>query len=226
MKRIVLLFALLLGLSVSAFSQVTATSDNLSGEDFENVAAEIKKKVKNFQRCVGHLAGNEYSHGEKENIRKRALVMFMGEGEQYPLAIPTRDGYDTIWHNAVVMGSAPSKINRNLREYEPMKDYLSRLIRNSEDRNYRYKKVVIEGADIVTLDNFRKVGDGRYIAAAHILQKFTGYYSADMVRAAYQDYTAKTITIFINLIETEQHDGSTEHYWEIKLGDVDCDDVW
>lgn len=225
MKKIVLLFAVL-GLSVSAFSQVTATSNNLSGEDFENVASEIKKKVKNFQRCVGHLAGNEYSHGEKVDIRKRALVMFMGEGERYTMAVPTRDGYDTVWHNAVVMGSAPSKNNRNLRKYEPMKDYLSRLIKNSEDRNYRYKKVVIEGADIVTLDNFKKVGDGRYIASAHILQKFTGYYSADMVKAAYQDYTAKTITIFINLVETEQHDGSSEHYWEIKLGDVDCDDVW
>lgn len=225
MKRIVLLFAIL-GFSVSAFSQVTATSDKLSGEDFENVAAEIKKKVKNFQRCIGHLAGNEYSHGEKVDIRKRALVMFMGEGERYLYYEPTRDGYDTSMHNAVVMGSAPSKNNRNQRKYELMKDYLSRLIRNSEDRKYRYKKVVIEGADIVTVDNFRKVGDGRYMAAAHFLQKFQGYYSADMVSAAYQDYSAKTITIFINLIETEQHDGSSEHYWEIKLGDVDCDDVW
>ena len=225
MKRIVLLFAIL-GFSVSAFSQVTATSDKLSGEDFENVAAEIKKKVKNFQRCIGHLAGNEYSHGEKVDIRKRALVLFMGEGDRYLYYEPTRDGYDTSMHNAVVMGSAPSKNNRNQRKYEPMKDYLSRLIRNSEDRKYRYKKVVIEGADIVTVDNFRKVGDGRYMAAAHFLQKFQGYYSADMVSAAYQDYSAKTITIFINLIETEQHDGSSEHYWEIKLGDVDCDDVW
>ncbi len=225
MKRIVLLFAIL-GLSMSAFSQVTATSDNLSGEDLENVAVEIKKKVKNFQRCVGNLAGNDYSHGEKVNIRERALVMFMGEGERYQQLVPTREGYDTVWHNAVVMGSAPSKNNKNLRKYEPMKDYLSRLIRNSEDRNYRYKKVVIEGADVVTLSNFRKVGDGRYIAAAHYLQKYTGYYSADMVRAAYQDYTAKTIMIFINLIEIEQKDGTTGFYWQIKLGDVECDDVW
>lgn len=225
MKRIVLLFTVL-GLSVSAFSQVTATSDKLSGEDFENVAAEIRKKVKNFQRSVGHLAGNEYSHGEKLKIRERQLEHFMGKGERYLIANPTYDGYDTVWHNAVVMGSAPSKKDRGSRKYEPMKDYLSRLIRNSENRNYRYKKVVIEGADIVTVDNFRKVGDGRYMAAAHFLQKFQGYYSADMVSAAYQDYSAKTITIFINLIETEQHDGSSEHYWEIKLGDVDCDDVW
>ena len=225
MKRIVLLFAVL-GLSVSAFSQVTATSDKLSGEDFENVAAEIRKKVKNFQRSVGHLAGNEYSHGEKLKIRERQLEHFMGNGERYLIANPTYDGYDTVWHNAVVMGSAPSKKDRGSRKYEPMKDYLSRLIRNSENRNYRYKKVVIEGADIVTIDSVRSVGDGRYIATAHFLQKFTGYYSADMARVAYQDHTAKTVTIFINYVELEQYDGKRERKWEIKMGDVDCDDVW
>lgn len=229
MKKVILILSLLI-LSVRVFSQIPIENDNLVGElssdDFNNVAAEIKQKVKNFQRCVGQLAGNEYSHNEKVNIRKRALVMFMGEGERYKLVVPTHDGFDTVWHNAVVMGSAPTKNNRNMRKYEPLKNYLSRLISNSESQNYRYKKVVIEGADVVSLDNFRKVGDGSYIATAHILQKFTGYYSADMVRAAYQDYTAKTITIFINLIEVDQPDGGSKHYWQIKLGDVDCDDVW
>ncbi len=229
MKKVILLISLLT-LSVSAFSQVPVDDDNLtgelSGEDFNNVATEIKKKVKNFQRWVGQLAGNEYTHNEKVDIRKKALVHFMGEGERYKLAVPTHDGFDTIWHNAVVMGSAPTKKNKKIRNYEPLKDYLSRLISNSENPNYRYKKVVIEGADVVTLDNFRKTRDSSYVATAHILQKFTGYYSADMVRAAYQDYTAKTITIFINLIDVPQHDGGSKRYWQIKLGDVDCDDVW
>lgn len=212
-------------LSANAFSQVESKSNDLSGEDFENVASDIKRKVKNFQRYIGHLAGNDYSHDEKTDIRKRALTMFIGEGERYPMIVPTRDGFDTIMHNAVVMGSAPSKNDKSKRKYEPMKDYLSRLIKNSES-NYKYKKIVIEGADVVTLDNFRKISEGRYIAAAHYLQKYTGYISADMVKASYQDYTAKTVTIFINLIEIEQPDGSTNQFWQIKLGDVECDDVW
>jgi len=225
MKKILLLFAAFC-FSMSAFSQVVANNDNLSGQDFENVASEIKSIVKKFQRCVGNLAGDVYSHKEKEDIRIRALAIFIGEGERYPIAVPTRYGFDTTMHNAVVMGSAPSKKNRGQRKYEPMKTYLSQLIKNSENPNYKYKKIVIEGADVVTLDNFRKIGEGRYIAAAHYLQKYTGYVSGDMVKAQYQDYTAKTITIFINLIEIEQKDGSFEQYWQIKLGDVECDDVW
>lgn len=225
MKKIILLISLLT-LSMSAFSQIPIKGDGLSGEDFEKVAIEIKKKVKDFQRSIGHLAGNEYNHKEKEDIRKRTLDWFIGAGERYPYTVPTRYGFDsTGWHNAVVMGSAPTKNNKNLRKYEPMKNYLSRLISNSESQDYRYKKVIIEGAEVVTLDNFRKDGNG-YIATAHYLQKFTGYRSADMVRAAYTDYTAKTITIFINITEIEQYDGSVERYAIIKLGDVDCDDVW
>ncbi len=101
------------------------------------------------------------------------------------------------------------------------------MIRNSENPNYRHKKVVIESADVVTFSNFRKVGDDRYIATAHYLQKYPVYYSADMERAGYHDYTAKTMLVFINLIEIEHYDGNTEQYYcEIKLGDVECDDVW
>lgn len=221
MKKVILLISLL-ALSMGAFPQVPIKGDGLSGDDFEKVAAEIKNKVKNFQRSVGYLSGNEYNRIEKENIRKRALKWFVGAGERYPQAVPTRDGFDTVWHNAVVMGSAPTKNNKNLRKYEPMKDYLSRLM----SQNQRYKKVVIEGADVVTLDNFRKIGDDSYIATAHYLQKFTGYRSADMVRAAYMDYTAKTVTVFVDITEIEQPDGSVERYAIIKLGDVDCDDVW
>lgn len=229
MKRVIILLSLWV-LSVSAFSQVPVENEKLTceltGDDFINVTALIKRMVKNFQRDVGRLAGNEYTHNQKVDIRNKALVHFIGKGERYQTAVPTRDGFDTIWHNAVVMGSAPTKKNTKMRKYEPLKNYLSRLISNSEDPNYLYKKVVIEGAEVVTLDNFREIGNGSYIATAHILQKFTGYYSVDMVRASYQDYTKKTITIFIDFIETETHDGGSKHYWQVKLGDVDCDDVW
>ena len=40
------------------------------------------------------------------------------------------------------------------------------------------------------------------------------------------DYTDKTITIYINRIEVDLPSGEVGHYWEILLGDVDCDDVW
>lgn len=225
MKKIILFLSLLI-LSESVFSQVPIKGNGLSGDDFEKVATEIKKKVKDFQQSVGHLAGNEYNHKEKEDIRKRALDWFIGAGERYPVAVPTQNGFDITWHNAVVMGSAPTKNNKGERRYEPMKDYLSRLINNSENPNYRYKKVVIEGAEGVALDNFRKISDDSYIATAHYLQTFTGYRYADMEGSSYTDYTVKIVTIFINIIEIEHYEGSVDRYAIIKLGDVVCDDVW
>ena len=105
-----------------------------------------------------------------------------------------------------------------------MTTYLSNLIKRSETPNYRYSQIVIEAADAVRVDNFSKIGDGRYVATAHILQHFMGY-SSDGRRVQYEDYTAKTITIYINRLEINTPEGINV-IWQILLGDVDCDDIW
>ena len=106
----------------------------------------------------------------------------------------------------------------------PMTTYLSRLIKNSETPNYRYSQIVIEAADAVRLDNFSPVGNGKYMATAHILQHFVGY-GKDGVRKLYEDYTSKNITIYINRLEIATPEGM-QYIWQILLGDVDCDDIW
>ena len=92
-----------------------------------------------------------------------------------------------------------STINSKYKKFKshyPMTTYLSNLIKRSETPNYRYSQIVIEAADAVRVDNFSIIGDGRYVATAHILQHFMGY-SSDGRRVQYEDYTAKTITIYI-----------------------------
>lgn len=195
------------------------------GVDYDMVTSEIKTKVANFQRYVNNLAGNSFSHDEKEERYQLALELFIGKGNPYEIIVPTRYGERKEYHEAVKMGVFPSK-NSKERKYYYMKDYLSSLISKSENPNYKYKKIVIECSRAIRIDNFRKIGDGRYVGSAHYLQKYTAYKSIDSNTPAYWDYTGKTITIYINRIEIDLPDGSTEHYWEILLGDVDCDDVW
>ena len=105
-----------------------------------------------------------------------------------------------------------------------MKQYLFNLIQRSENPNYRYKRIVMEAADAVRVDNFSKQSEGRYVATAHILQHFAGY-SAEGWKV-YEDYTSKTIEIIINRVEITLPDGSLTVFWEILLGNIDCDDIW
>lgn len=194
----------------------SSASEGLSGEDFDQITTEIRKVVRIFQGYVTDLAGSSFTREQKESKRREALKKFIGEGEPYDVVVPSPNGEYTQSHEAVKMGIFPSKKSKK-RVYMPMKEYLSKLITAN-----KYKEVVIECSNAIRIDNFRKVGNGRYIALAHYLQKYSAYNN----ELAYWDYTGKTITIYINQLEVELPDGSPGHHWEILLGDVDCDDVW
>ena len=188
----------------------------LSIDDFEDVEERIQEKVEDFYSYLQCLAGRDnVSHAAKMEIYDLVLHFFIGEGEPFTILVPNPNGgYSEQIHEAVTM----STINPKYKKYfkRPMTTYLSNLIKRSDNPNYRYKQVVIEAADAVRVDNFIRVGDGRYMATAHILQHFIGY-GEDGMRVQYEDYRVKTITIYIN---------RTEYLWQILLGDVECDDVW
>jgi len=194
----------------------SSISENLSGEDFDQVTTEIRKIVRIFQGYVKDLAGNSFTREQKAGKYREALKLCIGRGEPYEIIVPTPYGEETQLHEAVKMGIFPSKSSKK-RVYMPMKNYLYKLITNN-----KYKKVEIECSNAIRIDNLRKVGDGRYIALAHYLQKYSGYNN----ELAYWDYTSKTVTVYINRIEVDLPDGGVGHHWQIMLGDVDCDDVW
>ena len=217
MKKTILLLAFIC-LITKAFSQEPESSDVLSDRDFEQMTTEIKKKVRIFQGYVTDLAGNSFTREEKESKYQDALTLFIGQGDPFEVLVPTRNGEVTQMHEAVKMGVYLSKYNKK-RVYSPMKEYLSKLISSN-----KYKRVVIEFSDVIIIDNYRSVGDGRFVALAHYLQKYTAY-KTDGGAVSYWDYTAKTITIYINRLEIDLPEGGTGHYWQVLLGDVDCDDV-
>ena len=225
MKRIIIIIMLCVATCFGTNAQnVNIVNDlNIAPEEVEAVRQRIVDKVNELQDNIQRMAGiGTMSHKGKEDVKSITLKLFLGEGEEYRERIPSPWGFKDTIHEGVKMGVINSKY-RKVRRYLPMPNYFNGLIRNSEAQNYRYKKIVIESADGVRVDNFSKVGDGRYVATAHILQHFAGYGGDG--RLMYHDYTAKTITIYINRIEEESPEGLVTH-WIILLGDVDCDDIW
>lgn len=227
MKRlfISIVFCLYIVFPASAQNINVINDLGIEAEELDMVQDRIKEIVKDFQRWLQDLAGRgNLSHKEKMAVYDRAIKLFIGEGKPYKIPVPSPyGGFEEKTFPAVKMGTINSKFSGE-RHQTPMKDYLMGLINKSEDPNYKYKQIVIEAAAAVRVDNFSKVGEGRYTATAHILQHFVGYRDNEL-RFFYEDYTAKRIKIFINRIELVTPEG-IEHYWEIQLGDVDCDDIW
>lgn len=227
MKRILATIALCFSLVTIAVAQNVQLINDLGihADELEIVQTHIGEKVDDFQRYLQDLAGRgNMSHKAKMDRYALTIELFIGKGEPYIVREPYYDGYRETMHEAVKMTTINSTY-RQIRTSYPMTDYLSNLIKRSEDPNYRYKQVLIEAADAVRVDNFSKAeGEGHYIATAHILQHFVGY-GKDGVRVQYEDYTAKTITVYIDKVEIDTPEG-INYYWEIQLGDVDCDDIW
>ncbi|MBQ6306053.1 MAG: hypothetical protein IJK78_05775 [Bacteroidales bacterium] len=227
MKRFLVTLAFCLSFATFAAAQNVQLINDLGihEDELADVQERIAEKVDDFQRWIQDLAGRgNVSHNTKMEIYDRTLKLFIGEGKSYTTQVPNPyGGYTDQVHQAVTMSIINSKYNK-IRTKQPMTTYLSNLIKRSENPNYRYKQVVIEAADAVRVDNFRRVGDGRYMATAHILQHFMGY-GKDGMRVQYEDYTAKTITIYINRLEIATPEGMN-YIWQILLGDVDCDDIW
>lgn len=226
MKR--LLFILALGCLTLCGAQAQnvylANDLGIEAGEVEAIKERIVNKVDELQRNIQDMAGiGTMSHKGKMEVCNITLNLFIGEGNDYDTLVMTAYGYEPKRHQAVRMGYINSKANKK-RQYMPMRDYFRQLIRRSEDPKYRYRKVVIEAADAVRVDNLSRTADGHYMATAHILQHFCGY-SGDG-RLMYHDYTAKTVTIYINRLETSAPDGELITIWDIKLGDIDCDDIW
>lgn len=200
--------------------------ENLFGDQLESVNAKIIEMVKTFQHHVKKLAGNKLTHEEKMDRYEQAMNLFINEGKEYEIIVPGRYGEYTEMHDPVQMCVITSKYSQNRKKY-PMTQYLTTLIINSENPNYRYKEIVIENSDFIKIDNYAKVGEGKYMALAHYVQKYSAYRSTDVRTPSYVDYTQKTIAVYIDIAEVPQSDGRIEKHIMVYLGDVDCEgEAW
>ncbi|MBQ6068542.1 MAG: hypothetical protein IJK84_03475 [Bacteroidales bacterium] len=215
MKKITrVLFVFFVLLSFGANAQ-----HDLSDSDKEELKLRVVEKLDDFQSDLQILAGrNGNSLSAKQSRMVSTLNLFIGKGEKYWIKEPTANGFVDKLQPAVTMGIITSKYSGQ-RRHIAMKNYLSSLIRQSQ-----YSRIDITQSDAVRVDSFNKVSDGRYVAVAHILQGFVRYNSEGKV--TYYDTTAKRVTIYIDKLEQELPDGSILTFWEIKLGDVEAEQIW
>lgn len=232
MKKVLLAIVISFFLFSSARAQSMNVAEALgvSENELEAVQERIIEKVNDFQSNFQDMAGRgRVSHENKIKLRDYTLKLFIGEGESYLVSEPRYDakgnflGNKEYKHEAVKMGTINSKYKKN-RLYFPMTTYLSGLIKRSENPNDRYKEILIEAADAVRVDNLRKGNsEGEFVATAHILQHYVGYYQDGI--HFYEDHTAKHFTVYFKRLEISTPEGDI-YYWQILLGDVDCDDIW
>lgn len=197
---------------------VLSTSVNTFSQN-NDLFAEIRLSVRQFQDAVGELAGNEYTPKEKDEIYKNALPLFMGDCDEY---VEYQDFGDYVmeYKKNVMIVIRPSKRTESERPME-MKKYLLGL------RKSRYKKVKIESSEVIKIDkNIRPIGKDesgreRYVTTAHYLQKYSAYKNEEMKNPSYWDYSNKSVEIYITKIETDNPlTGEVTITWEIRLGDV------
>lgn len=210
-------------LTVNAFSQIDISKkENQSGPEFQKLVQQIKNKVRMFQENEASLAGNIYNSDEKQEIYNATLELFIGEGEEYEVETP--DGNVTMCE-PVKIEIFPSKYSKRKKRYR-VDEYLTARRRNSENPNFRYKKVDILVSEAVTLDNFESMGNGKFVATAHYMKAERNYKTGEMNTISYQDNTSRTVKIYIETIEKYDKDGNLLKSWIVKLGNINCDNVW
>lgn len=203
MKKILLSFIFVL--CIANASEAQTNGIGLTADEKEAIETRAKQKIDDFLDYLGTIGSKQVSQTRKAAAIESALDLFIGEGLPYSY----EDDYgNTLTHEAVTMQTT----NKYGRTYppKPMTTYLDAL------KSLPYKKVVIESADKVMVDNLTPTSEGKYKGVAHYYQKFTGVYGDGRV---YSDRTEKRLIIYVEKKMIPTITGG-ETVWVILLGDV------
>ena len=209
MKQITKLLLLVLfacGMHLQAYSQSTDAIERgmqLSEEDKQEFQQRIADLVKEFQGYLTKIANDTNGYEVRQSAKKSALNLFIGKGASY--SMEEVDGrmkqYDPVkmWTS--------SKYNSRLRS-QLMTSYLNNLYQLGNAFIIK-----IQSVDAVRVDNINQLPNGRYVAMAYFVQKYSRYTKDG--RLIYSDETTKKVKVFINPVEVG--DGIV---WKAYMGDV------
>ena len=195
MKKCILFFLMA---CLMPFASIAQNKVELSNEEIKEFEERTKVLLTDFQSYLTEIGDKSNDDELKNYYIKRALRLFMGEGEAYEI--------DDQYYKPVHMQVSSLRNGIETKRNVPMKQYLQTL------KRLRYSKVKIERADCVRLSNLYKVGD-HYEGTAVYFQLFRGY-NGD--RISYTDKTRKTVKVFL----IPEYDDWGRH-WDVKFGDVD-----
>lgn len=206
MKKKFFILALLIIVPVTTFSQT-----KLSDEDKELISERIRQKLDSFQDNLSMIAGKN-EDDLKNRALKSCLELFIEKGEPY---LEYGSNSSTPIKNSGVKMQTSSRNGQ--KRTQLMKSYLNRM-----KGMLNYTNIVIEAADAVKVGDIYRQSDGRYISTATICQHFIGFRENYKV---YEDYTLKTVKIYIDKEEIMTPDGK-QIAWLIKLGDMSVLETW
>jgi len=155
--------------------------------DMEVMKDRIIDKVNDFQCQLEILANGDNLQTTRKSAAESAKKLFMGLGGRYTYTMNYVNYTDTS-HMETVNVNYPW-----IKYHKPVKIYLDKMSVTSYETH-------IEATKEVSVDNPRKLSDGRYQATTHIGQKFTRIRDG---KITYIDYTWKDIVVFIETYEDE-----------------------
>ena len=225
MKRITILIAFVL-MVISSNAQV-----DLTESEKEILKDRIIEKLDSFQeelKIIGNRKGDRNPNGNSDatcnNAMREAKLLFMGDGEIVATE-PNYWGRAGYYHSYENGGSIVERVDMQTssKSASTKSQLMAEYLKAIYDKVYsRYNKIVIERAGGVRVDNITKLDNGKYIATAHILQKFEGYKDGYLL---YKDYTKKEVVIYIEGEEIITPEGRIWS-WVILLEDILDEDTW
>lgn len=225
MKRITILIVFVL-FFVSANAQV-----DLSEAEKEILKDRIIEKLDSFQeelKIIGNRKSSRNPNGNSDvtcnNAMTEAKLLFMGDGETVATE-PNYWGRSGYYHSYENGGSIVEKVDMQTssKSGSSNEQLMAKYLKAIYDKvNSRYDKIVIERAGGVRVDNISKLANGKYIATAHILQKFEGSRDGYVL---YRDYTKKEVVIYIEGEEIITPEGRVWN-WVILLEDILVEETW
>lgn len=202
---------LLIATAVITALPVKAQTIDLTEDQKEELANRIVDKLEDFQYFLQTMADNRNSMTVRKNAMESNVNLFIGRCEPYEVF---EDWYGSgVQHPAVKMQT--SSVRGGNKTPQPMKRYLSRIL-----GGMGYSNIQIEQSDAIRVDNIKKVGDGKYMAVAHIFQTFIGYGNNEG-QIRYADNTEKKVIVHINIVDLPSEDGgNNDVLYDVKLGDM------
>lgn len=188
-------------------NNMVALSQEAISEQEKNVLSQrVTQKVEEFTHSLSRMVDDTQSRDVRTSHQKNILSLTMGKGDPYDIVED-----EQVKHSTGVK-MVTSSVNRATKTTQLLKTYLKRLYDPSTGRSQMsYKKIKIESADFVKVDNIEREGD-HYVCNAVFYQKF---YGTRRDGSQYVDWTAKNIKCYIIPIELPDGKG-----YDVKLADI------
>ena len=159
------------------------------GMSAQNEDAATKRRVQEVVAQLGdylnYMADKNNSLKSRQYYRKKALKLFIGNGEPY--TIGSR-------HFPAVSMQTTSLRNRTPKT-QPMAEYFTHLI------NLRYEQVSLETTEVaqIKVSDLRKIDDDTYVCTANFEQWFVGKRREG---GYYKDKTNKSVQVYVKVEDT------------------------